>query len=381
MCDLINFSIKRTLAIASKEFSKIKLDPTTLGMLLAIPIIQIIIFGYAIELFPKHLPTAVINYDESPLTRRFIQALQSTNYFQIYYGNETEENASHLFKQGKINYIITIPPQFTRDLVRGNKPHILLEADASSPGVMGGTVQAVEELQSTVYTRELQGALQYLQSTGTPFITDIHAAYNPNLLSTHTIIPALLGVILMLSLSMITATVIIEEKEAGNIEVLLNSHIKPLEIMLGKFIAYVLIGYLQLITVLLISAYVLFDLPIRGSITVFLIVSFPYIMSNLMLGLAASTIALNQLQATQYVTFFFLPSFLLSGFIFPFYGMPQWAQIVGNALPMTHYIRITSGIMLKDYGWVDIFPDLWPIIVFVIIITVIAILTFRRTLD
>lgn len=381
MSDLINFSIKRSLAITNKEFIKIKLDPTSLVLILAIPILQIILFGYAVEFFPKNLPTAVVNYDNSPYTRRLIQALQSTNYFEIIYGNVNEEDAKKYLKEGKINYVITIPPRFTKDFVRGNTPHVLLEADASAPGIMGGPIQAVGDLQDIVFAREFNGALDYLKPSALPYVTDVHAIYNPNLKTTIAVIPALIGVILMLSLTLVSATTIVEEKEAGNIEVLLNSRIRPLEIMIGKFLAFLVIGYIQLLSVLFVAGYLLFDLPLHGNIGTYLLASFPFLMSNIMLGITSSTISANQIQATQMVTFFFLPSFLLSGFLFPFYGMPYWAQVVGNMLPLTHYISISSGLILKGYTWVNIMHDLWPIILFCIVVTVIAIYSFKRTLD
>lgn len=381
MNDLIKFSFKRVFAIVNKEMVKIKSDSSTLAIILTIPVLQIILFGYGVEFFPKHIPTAVVNYDESPYSRRFIQAIQTTTYFNLNHANATEEQAKQLFKEGKVNYIITIPPRFTKDLVRGNSPHILLEADASATGTMGGAVQAVQELQSNLFDRDLKGVLNYLETKPTPFIADIHPVYNPDLLSPNSMVPSLIGVILMLSLSTISCMTIIEEREAGNIEVLLNSHIRPLEIMIGKFIAYLFIGYIQMISVILISVYCLFNVPMRGSLLVYLVVSFPFIMGNLMMGIAASTIAQSPLQAQQLTGFFFLPSLLLSGFLFPFYGMPYWAQVIGNTLPLTHYIRISSGIMLKDYGWSNILPDLWPIIIFTIIVTAMAILTFKRTLD
>jgi ABC-2 type transport system permease protein len=246
---------------------------------------------------------------------------------------------------------------------------------------MGGTVKAIEDIQKNIFDRELLSALSYLKTNPPPFSVDIHAVYNPLLESTYTVVPSLIGVILMISLSLITAMTIIEEKEAGNLEVILNSHIKPLEIMIGKFITYLLIGYIQLIAVLYVTGDLLFNVPMRGSVITFLIVSFPFLMGNLMLGLAASTVSASQLQASQLVSFFFLPSLLLSGFLFPFYGMPYWAQVVGNMLPLTHYMRISSGIMLKDFGWLDIFPELWPIVVFALIVTLLAMLSFKRTLD
>lgn len=380
MSALSEFSLRRTMAIAYKELIKIKLDPNILAIMLAVPITQIALFGYAIEFFPKHLPAAIVNYDNSPITRHLIQALQSTEYFDFRAEKTDQNTAEQLLKQGYINFIFTIPPQFTRDLIRENNPKFLMEVDASIANIMGGSIQAVQNLQNIVFNSEFKGPLYYLTPTS-PFNVQIQTKYNPSLQTTHSIIPGLIGVIIMIATGVLTSMTIVEEKVNGHMETLLNSYYKPIEIMVGKFLCYFIIGYIQLLVVLYLSTSLLFDVPIYGSLITFLLVSIPYIIANLFLGLLASVVSNSQLEAIQFVNFFFLPSLLLSGFTFPFYGMPTWARWIGEMLPITHYMRITSGIMLKGYGWQDVLIDLWPIILFILVFGVLAVFSFKRTLD
>jgi ABC-2 type transport system permease protein len=379
---LVNFSSTRVLAVINKEFAKVRRDPTTLGLIMAVPVVLILLFCYAINLNPKHLPTAVLNYDSSPLTRNFIfTSLANSEYFELKYFPQNEAAAEKLMKHGDVSFVITIPSKFTRDLIHGSKPHLLLETDASTPGGMSGAVDTINILAQNSFNQFLKGSLSYLAPVNTnAYFIDQHARYNPNLITTHTIVPGLIGAILTLSLSLLTSIAITEEKEVGTIETLLNSPIQVLEIMIGKFVCYLMIGYIQLLVIVLLATNVLFNVPFEGSFLTLLIISLPFLMGNLIFGLTVSSIAQNQMQAQQMVVFYFLPSLLLSGFLFPFYGMPLWAQYLGNSLPLTHYTRIVIGLMLKGYTWIDIMPDLWPILVFLVLVTLGGTLTFRKTI-
>ncbi len=378
---MINFSLSRTLAIARKEFLKIKQDPTTLGVLIAVPVLQIALFGYAIEFFPKNIPTAVVSYDNSAFTRNFIQTMQSTNYYGIQYAGVSEQEPLDLLKTNKINYIITIPPLFTRDLIRGNKPEILLEVDASTPGIMGGAIQAANELQYLALNRNLVGSLDFLKPQTSPFRVNIHNVFNENLTTANSMTPGLIAVIILMSLSTITSMVIVDEITGGNIEVLLNSSFQPFEIVLGKFLCYLLVGYLQLLTVAYVGIFLLFHVQMKGSMLSLMLSLFPFIASSLMTGLMASCVAKTPVDAFQISSAIILPSLLLSGFVFPFYGMPAWAQSIGNLLPATHAIRILGGILYKDFSLINILNQEWPILIYTLVFVLITIFSFKRTLN
>lgn len=355
-------------------------DPSTLILIIMLPLTQITLYGLAINVFPKHLPTAVISYDNSPETRRFIQALSTSAYFNIISLPKTEAEADQLMRRGKANFILTIPPKFTQDLIRGNHPHMLLQVDGSVPGGTGGAIQAAQNLSQSVFDRSLQGPLHYLNSAPrAPFILDTQTKYNPDLISINAVLPGLIGTILTFSLVILSSVTITEEKESGTIEALLNSPIQPLEILAGKFLSYLLLGYILLIILLFITMKLLFHIRLEGNLFTLLVAAFPFIAANLIVGLAASSASKNALQAQQFTGLFTLPSVLLSGFMFPFYGMPGWAQSLGNALPLTHYIRMSSGIMMKGYEWNDLLPDLYPILLFSILMILIALFTFRKT--
>ena len=378
---MINFSWMRVFSIIAKEWGKIRRDPSVIAMLIAIPIIQIVLFGYAINVFPKHLPTALVDNEQSPYTRHYVKSINTSGYMDINFLPQTQKEAKELMQNGKANFIIEIPTNFTKDLIRGTQPHLLLITDTTVPGALGYALKAIGDLSEHVFDRQFSGSLNYLTQSQKPFVIDFHSKYNPDLVSANAVAPGLVGVIVTFSLLLVTSMIIVEEKESGTMEMLLNSPIQILEILIGKFICYLVIGYIQLMTVLFLSTHVLFDVPMFGSYFVLLTASLPFLMTNLMIGLAASSIAQNQLQSLQIVTVFLLPSILLSGFVFPFYGMPVWAQWIGNILPLTHYIRITSGIMLKGYSWLEVFANLWPIVLFLIFITTIASFSFKKTLD
>lgn len=370
----------RLLAMMSKEFLQMRRDFSTVAMLLGIPFIQILIFGYAINTNPKHLPTAVIVSDHSEYSRQFLSSMKNTEYFEIIKNNPTEKEAAQMLSRGNVQFVLTIPSDFTKKLLHNEKPVLLLEADTTDPVATTSAIAALTGLSQNVFTDQLRKTYSGLIPAAPLFELRVHSLYNPSNITQYNIVPGLLGVILTLTMVMITAMAITREKELGTMENLLATPLKPLEVIIGKITPYILMGYGQTFIILLL-AYFLFDIPFRGSITLLLFCAFPFIASNLAVGLTLSTMAKNQLQANTSSVFFFLPSILLSGFLFPFYGMPLWAQYIGKCLPLTYFIRIVKGIMLKGNTWTDIWPNFWPMLIILIATTSIAILRYRKTLD
>lgn len=377
---LFTLSPARLYAILVKEFNQLKRDHTTFVIIIAIPLIQLILFGYAINADPKRLPTALIASDYSQFTRTFIDALKNTDYFDFVQTLTNEKQGDKLLASGKVKFVLNIPSDFSRKLVKGEKPQVLLEADATDPTSTRNAVAAANFLQQTVFNDTGVGALNYLKTPNPPFTVNMHLRYNPSGITQYNIVPGLMGIILTMTLVLVTAMAITRERERGTMENLLTMPASPLEVIVGKTLPYIMIGYIQ-VTLVLFMAYQLFDVPIKGSLLLLLAVSLPFIFSNLFMGIAFSTLAETQLQASQFSMFFFLPSILLSGFAFPFQGMPKWAQFIGNILPLTHFVNITRGIMLKGNGINEIWPDVWPIILFMVIAMVVGVLRYQRTLD
>ncbi len=371
---------QRLWAMLKKEFIHMRRDKVTLGLILWIPIIQLIIFGYAINTNPRHLPTALVLGDNSPYVRSFVAGLQNTDYFRIVSVAQSEQESQKLLRENKVLFVFSIPPNFTRDFLRGDKPNILVEADATDGVAIGPAMQALTQLSQTVFDPLLLGGTQKLRYQAPSFEVIAHPLYNPENITSYSIIPGLLGVILTMSMITVTAQAITREIEKGTIENLLATPIKPKEVMLGKMLPYILLGYAQMITVL-VMAKILFHVPMYGSIFLLFLCIFPFIIANLSMGLFFSTLANNQLQAMQMTFFFFLPSLLLSGFMFPFYGMPQWATFIGEGLPLTHMIRIIRGILLKGNGLEQVWVDTWPMLLFACTMLVFAMKRYRQTLD
>lgn len=387
-----HFSWLRLWAIVLKEFIQMKRDRATLAMIIGVPMLQVILFGFAINTDPKHLPTVVVAADDSQFVRTFLQGMQNTGYFKIEKRADTEAEAEHILAANKALFIINIPPDFTRKLVRGEHPTILLEADATDPTAPGNAIAAANNLmqQKNLFRYDFQGALQYLQPslTNLSYISGqsasmgliIHPKYNPGIITQYNIVPGLTGLSLTMILIMITAIAITRERDRGTMEGLLATPLRPLEIMLGKIIPYIIVGYAQ-ITLILIVSKLLFNIPMEGSMVLLYILTLPFIAANLSVGITISTIAKNPLQAVQMAVFFFTPSILLSGFIFPFLGMPQWAQVLGQGLPLTHYLVVVRGILIKGNGFVDVWTQELAILVFVIFVLLIGMKRFRQTLD
>lgn len=375
----MKFSAARCYAILIKEFIQMKRDRLTFAMIIGIPLIQLILFGFAINSDPKHLPTAVISADESYFTRTFTVALQNSSYFNLVPNIKTEKEADNSLARGRIQFAIFIPPRFAENLIRGNKPQLLIEADASDPTATGYALTTAQELLQTL-TAQLHGSLNQLKPSDQPVNLIIQAKYNPERKTQYNIVPGLLGVVLTMTMVLITSLAITRERERGTMESLLAMPVQPLEVMLGKLIPYIFVGYIQVILILIAAKY-LFEVPMEGSILLLFLSCLPFIAANLGVGLTFSTLAQNQLQAMQMSFFFFLPSILLSGFMFPFRGMPEWAQYLGNALPLTHFIYIVRGILLKGNSVSLIFPEIEAIVLFFLIVLVLGLKRYRQTLD
>jgi ABC-2 type transport system permease protein len=374
------FSLTRFLAVLAKEFIQMRRDRLTFAMIVGLPIIQLILFGYAINADPKALPTAVLAADNSSFARSFVSAMENSGYFRVVRYVTTETEADRALQLGEVQFVLTIPENFARKLVRGERPVLLLQADATDPAATSNALAAFANLTQTALSRELTGSLAHLKANPPSFELSVHRRYNPEGVTQYNIVPGLIGVILTMTMVMITSLAMTREHERGTMENLLATPVRPLEVMAGKIVPYVIVGYIQ-VTIVLLAAKLLFAVPMVGSLTVLTAVLILFIAANLAVGFTFSTLARNQMQAMQMTFFFFLPSMLLSGFMFPFRGMPQWAQWLGEVLPLTHFLRVVRGILLKGNGLAEITPELWPIALFLLGAATIALLRYRETLD
>ncbi|MFO1123920.1 MAG: ABC transporter permease [Methylocystis sp.] len=373
-------SWQRCVAMFVKEFIQLRRDRPTFAMIVGIPLIQLMLFGYAINTDPKHLPTAVLTSDDSPIARALIGALRATDYFDIKYITRGEADADKLILSNKAQFVIQIPPDFSRQLVRGEKPALLLIADATDPTATSGAVAAALGAANQALDRELIGPLASLSQNAAPYEIRVHRRYNPAGETRRNIVPGLIGTILTMTMLMYTAMSVTREIERGTMEALLAMPILPVEIMLGKIAPYVVVGAVQMATILIVAS-LLFQVPVVGSLFTLSALTLLFIIANLSVGYTFSTVALNQLQAMQLTFFFFLPSMLLSGFLFPFYGMPKWAQYVGEFLPLTHYLRIVRSVMLKGSTFGDLVVDAGALAAFTLVAMSVAVMRFRQTLD
>ena len=374
------FSFARTWAVFVKEFQQILRDRLTFGMAVGIPILQLVLFGYAINSDPKQLPTAVVTAEQGPLVRSLVTALQHTQYFRVVQTGGSEAQADEAMARGQVQFIVVVPPGFERDLLRGQRPTLFVAADATDPAAAGNAIAALGNLAPRALAHDLQGALRPLAGTPPPYEVRVHRRYNPEGLSRFNIVPGLIGTILTMTMIMFTGLAMTRERERGTMENLLATPVRPAEVMLGKIAPYVVIGYVQLM-VILGAARVLFAVPMVGSRPLLGAMIGVFIVANLAVGFTFSTLARNQLQAVQMTLFFFLPSMLLSGFMFPFFGMPKWAQFIGNVLPLTYFNRLVRNIFLKGGEWGDLWPNIWPMMIFTVVVMTIATLFYRKTLD
>jgi ABC-2 type transport system permease protein len=374
------FSPARLWAIVVKEFIQMRRDRVTFGMMVGIPLVQLILFGFAINSDPKHLPTAVLLADRGPQGRTLLYAIRNSGYFDFVRQVASESEGREALARGEVQFVVNIPEGFTRDLLRGDRPAILVEADATDPAAAGNALGALRTLLNTALQNDLTGPLAFLAGTSGPIDLRIHALYNPEGITQYNIVPGLMGVVLTMTMVIITGLAITRERERGTMENLLSMPTRPFEVLIGKIIPYILVGYIQ-VSLIVAAARLIFAVPMIGSLGLLLVVSLVFIVANLAMGITFSTIARNQLQAVQMAFFYFLPSILLSGFMFPFRGMPRWAQFVGEILPLTHFLRIIRGILLKGNGPAQIAPQLWPIALFAAVALFIGVKRYHRTLD
>src|SRR5437867_4999488 len=374
------FSLSRWLGIVGKEFIQLKRDRLTFGMIVGIPVIQLVLFGFAINSDPKHLPTAALIADRSEFSRSILAGLRNSDYFAFIGEAADEQQADRMLAEGKAQFVVSIPADFSQRLVRGERPAVLVEADATDPAATGNAIAAVNQLAQTVLVHDLTGPLAPLAATPGAFEVRVHPRYNPEAITQYNIVPGLMGVILTMTMVMMTGLAITRERERGTMENLLATPATALEVMTGKIVPYVVIGLLQ-ITIVLTLAWLLFTVPMQGNLLTLYLAVLLFIAANLTLGLTFSSLAQNQLQAVQLTLFVFLPSILLSGFMFPFRGMPNWAQVVGEVLPLTHFLRIVRGVLLKGNGWSEVFPDAWPIALFMLAVSAVGLRFWRSTLD
>lgn len=375
-------SMTRLYGLIRKEFIVIIRDRGTIAMLVILPIMLLILFGFAIEFDPKHLPTTIISYDHSPLTRSYISSLEASGYFKVIHESSSETQKDLDFAAGKISIAFTIPADFTRKYIRNENPQLLVEIDGTDPGSSASALgNALPILNQTLDTFNKQGLGAPSPAAPQRTVNLItHRLYNESNTSSYNIVPGLIGVLLTMTLVMLTATAITSEKEAGTMEMLLSTPLKPIEIILGKVIPYIVLGYLQLTSVLIFSK-LLIGLPMEGNLGLLYVASAPFIIANLMIGMINSTIARTPMQAMQLGIFYQLPSMFLSDYIFSFFGMPLWAQLLGYCFPMTYFIRITRGILLKANTWEQIIPNILPILLITLILVLLTVKIFKTKLD
>jgi ABC-2 type transport system permease protein len=378
--NIFDLSWSRIGAVFLKELVQMRRDRPTFAIMLMVPVMQLVLFGYAINTDPRHLPAVVEMREDGPMTRAFLSSLRASTFVDIVAVAHTAEQGEAMLRSGEANFLIAIPEGFERRMVRGERPQILIAADASDPVAAGGAIGAIERVAQQAFAPEFDGALSYLAQGPPPYEIVVHRRYNPAGVTAFNIVPALLGVILTMTMVMITSIALTRETERGTMENLLATPVRPLEVMIGKTTPYIGVGAIQVLIVLVVAT-LLFRIPFTGSLSAFLIAVTLFILANLMLGYLISTVARTQMQAMQMTFFVFLPSILLSGFMFPFRAMPGWAQAIGECLPITHFLRIVREVVLKDAGLGDILGDLWPLTLILVALAALALLRFRRTLD
>lgn len=374
------FSLRRFVALLIKELIQMKRDRATFSMLLSVPLMEILLFGYAINADPKHLPTLVVDGDQSVMSRSFVSSLEVSGYFLITNRNATEAESQRALADGSTQFVINIPVDFSRKVARGERPEVLVEADATDPSATSAAIAALSGLAAKAINADLTGPLSELKQGSAPYSLLVHRKYNEENESAFSVVPGILGVVLSSTMIMMTSIAMTRERERGTLESLLVAPIRPLEMMLGKISPYILVGFGQIL-VILTAAKVLFHVPMMGSMALLFLVCVVFICANLALGFIFSSIAKNQMQANQASSGFLLPSIILSGFMFPYRGMPGWAQWLGEILPVTHFLRIVRGILLKGNTLADIWVDFGALVLILAVVCTLSIRCYRRTLD
>lgn len=377
---MMGFSLGRFFAVLVKEFIQMKRDRATFAMMVGIPVMQLLLFGYAINTSPQHMPTMIEMNDSGPITRAVLAGMETSTYFDFKGVTTSPADGDKALRDGTANFVVVIPPDFEKDIVRGRHPDILVAADASDPTAVGSAVGALGGIVSVAIQQTLTGPLQAAAGTQQPFSVTVHKQFNPEGLSSINIVPGLLAVILAMMMVLITSVAIVRETEKGTMETLIATPVRPIEVMFGKILPYILVGYTQT-AIFLLAARALFNVPFDGSPSAFFLGFNLYIIVNLALGFLVSTVARNQMQAMQVSFLTILPTILLSGFMFPFEGMPGWAQAIGTAIPATHFLRVVRKIMLKGAELSDITGDMTSLAIIMAVIVTIAMLRYRQTLD
>jgi ABC-2 type transport system permease protein len=376
----MRWSFARFLAVLTKEFIQMRRDRVTFAMMIGVPVVQLLLFGFAINADPHHLPTLVELADNGPLGRAVLAAMKESDYFDFRGLVTSPAEGDRALRDGTANFVVVIPYGFERDVVRGLSPEILLSADASDPSASGAAVAAMAGIVAQAEHDTLTGSLRPAAPPASPVTVTVHKQFNPEGRTSLNIVPGLLAIIMSMTMVLITAVAIVRESERGTMETLIATPARPIEVLLGKITPYILVGYVQTAVFLLAGRHV-FDVPFLGDPTTFVLGFNLFIVTNLALGFLISTVARNQMQAMQLSFFTLLPQILLSGFMFPFAGMPAWAQWIGTALPVTHFLRLTRKVMLKGAGFADVAGNMGAIVVIMLVIVALALRRYRQTLD
>lgn len=374
------FSCNRLWAILSKEFIQMRRDKATFATMVGMPVLQLILFGFAINTDPRHLPTALIDQDNSAISRALVRSFETSTYLDITHLPNSPLEAEQLMAEGKINFLIEIPANLSAKVGAGEPAQILIVAEATDPSAASGALASMQTLINNGLRRELQGVLSVQMPRAPPIEVVVQRRYNPAGITAYNIVPGLLGVILAMTMMLMTAVALTRETERGTMENLLAMPTRPIEVMLGKILPYVFVGYVQTLVVLAAAIFI-FAVPMNGYYSLLFAITTLYIVVNLLVGFVFSTLASSQMQAMQMTFFMLMPQILLSGFMFPFRGMPRWAQVIGEGLPATHFMRLMRGIMLKGAKISDLWIDIWPLILMAVVLVLLALLRFRQTLD
>lgn len=373
----INFSLQRLLAIILKEFILMKRDPAVIIIMTILPLVLVCMAGYAVNTYPKKVPTVLINFDQSKITNNLIQSIKNTGYFSIIKSTYNNQEAYNLVKTNQALFIITIPPNFTKQFMRHENPAILLEDAGIGSLPTGRAIAALIGLQQNYLQQIEPGSLNYLKQSPQAFRIIAHHLYDPDANSRYQLVPAVLGLVLMLTMLMITTVIAFRDVQEGMIEYLLVSPVQPAEILLGEIISYLIIGYLQLTFGILLSYY-LFHVPFVGNLWLLYFSALPYIVAELSLGLTIATFCASQFEAIQINNLFIAFSIILTGFLFPIFAMPVWAQTLSQFLPLTYFFNIIYGIILKGNTFIEIWPNIWPLLIYSVIMIVMAASRFQQ---
>jgi ABC-2 type transport system permease protein len=374
------FSFSRLSALLIKEMIQMRRDRLTFAMMLGVPLMQLLLFGFAINSDPKSLPAALVTSSTDHYVRAMVSALELTGYYRFVAVGVSAEEAEAMIQRGDVSFVVTIPSDFARRVDRGDHPQLLIEADATDPSVASGAISTLSTVAAQALQREQGTEIQSSAAEAQALEVVVHRRYNPEGISQYNIVPGLLGVILQMTMVMMTSMALTRETERGTMENLLAMPVSPFEIMLGKILPYLAVGAVQ-VSVVLIAAKLIFGVPFMGALPLLLGAVLVFVLSLVLLGYTISSVARTQMQAMQLTFFFFLPSILLSGFMFPFRGMPVWAQWLGEIFPLTHFLRVIRAIMLKGADWPTVSFEVAMLCVFILAYAGLALLRFRRTLD